>query len=96
MEDVDFIMPEEEVGEEVDEDVLGDPDEDMYFSFNGSKKRKSHINLSKINQAIRTIDDNADSETLSQIVMDTATEVKKYRMAPKVKQNRINFFATIR
>ena len=80
-------------------------EENPYFSFNGrkniggkgGKQLASSGDLNKVEQQIILIGHNTNnSKDIAIDVLKMVETIKEHRMSQKVKQNRINFFATIR
>ena len=99
-------FPEDDLNLDNDEEenddygeVENDYEENPYFSFQwGAKKLKQSFSsgdLAKIEQQLLLLGV-SDSKKLSIVVMKTVQKIKNSNISQKVKQNRINFFATIR
>jgi predicted NAD-dependent protein-ADP-ribosyltransferase YbiA (DUF1768 family) len=81
----------DEYGEEPD-----DYDENPYFSFKGEKQKYgSSGDLAKVEQQVMLISIK-NSKNMAIEIMKTLQTIKNSNISPKIKQNRINFFATIR
>ena len=100
-------FPEDDLNVDNDEEenddygeVENDYEENPYFSFQwGAKKLKQSFSsgdLAKIEQQLLLLGVTYDSKKLSIVVMKTVQKIKNSNISQKVKQNRINFFATIR
>lgn len=89
-----FPSDNEEEGNE-----MGDYEENPYFAFKGgSKYSKDTVDdgdLAKIEQQVMQIS-SENSNDVSLQIMKTLKVIKNSNVAPKIKQNRINFFATIK
>jgi predicted NAD-dependent protein-ADP-ribosyltransferase YbiA (DUF1768 family) len=92
---------EDEYNREADDygDVSDGYSENPYFAFKGGSKPSKDIvddgDLAKVEQQVIQISpENSTSVALQ--IMKTVKVIKTSNVAPKVKQNRINFFATIR
>lgn len=86
------------------EDLPDEYEDNPYFEFNGkSKKRKLKQvqklgvdgDLARIEQQVMLIS-SVNSKNVAEAIMKMVQTIKFSRMSEKVKQNRINFFATIR
>jgi hypothetical protein len=99
-------FPEDDLNLDEDEEendygeVENDYEENPYFSFQwGAKKGKQSFSsgdLTKIEQQLLLLGVTSDSKKLSIVVMKTVQKIKNSNISQKIKQNRINFFATIR
>jgi hypothetical protein len=78
---------------------VGDYDENPYFSFNKNGKSEKQIgstgDFAKVEQIVLTIS-SINSKNITMEIMKTLHIVKNSKLSSKIKQNRINFFATIR
>lgn len=86
-------------GDEFQEEDDGD-DKEGSFEFGMGKKKVRTINtgIEGVKIILRSIagKDIQNLDSLARYFMNTITTIKTYKMSDKVKQNRINFFATIR
>lgn len=80
-------------------DTIDGYSENPYFAFKrrpkSSKETVDEGDLAKVEQQVMQIGSENSADIALQI-MKTLSVIKKSNVAPKVKQNRINFFATIR
>jgi predicted NAD-dependent protein-ADP-ribosyltransferase YbiA (DUF1768 family) len=100
-----FPSDRENIVDDDDDNDNFDPySENPYFAFKqGDKKNRgsqsrqvgSSGDLAKIEQQLLLIGV-SDSRELSIAIMKTVQIIKKYNMSSKIKQNRINFFSSIR
>jgi predicted NAD-dependent protein-ADP-ribosyltransferase YbiA (DUF1768 family) len=86
-------------GDEMDGDYGDEYEENPYFAMktknNGRKYVGSVGDLAKIEQQLLLLGV-SDSNSLAISIMKTVQIIKNSNISPKIKQNRINFFATIR
>jgi predicted NAD-dependent protein-ADP-ribosyltransferase YbiA (DUF1768 family) len=83
-----------------DDDNFDPYAENPYFGFKGNQKKKnkqigSSGDLAKVEQQLLLMNV-SDSRELAIYIMKTVQTVKNYKMSPTIKQNRINFFSSIR
>jgi predicted NAD-dependent protein-ADP-ribosyltransferase YbiA (DUF1768 family) len=80
-----------------DDGQVGYYDENPYFSFNGTSEQQigSTGDFAKVEQNVLAIS-SINSKNITMEIMKTLQVVKNSKLSSKIKQNRINFFATIR
>ena len=86
--------------EDIEEEEQVDYEDNPYFEFKTAKhKVKQQISvdadLASVEQQVILIDP-VNSKIIAEAIMKMVRTIKSHRMSDKIKQNRINFFATIR
>jgi predicted NAD-dependent protein-ADP-ribosyltransferase YbiA (DUF1768 family) len=103
-EDHEFVVDEEGVfpsenDADHDQDNVDYEADNATFDFRrarfGAKKTTSHNDLAKVEQQVLLIT-NKKSQLIAETILQTVKIIKADRLSQKIKQNRINFFATIR
>jgi len=90
-------FPADELVHQPDDEPVDDYDENPYFEFGDRKSgiQFSEGDIAKIEQQVLLISP-VNSNGIALDIMKTVQIIKNSNMSTKIKQNRINFFATIR